>query len=102
MSVAVERLDIPTVRQTVGEEGYAPLLRCEVCGGEIPKPASGRVAWRAEENTTYLSPTFLHEGCVDAFREQAGGRVEAHAKRVGGSLRVGSLEDFLDGLRRFL
>ncbi len=101
MTVSVERLDAPTVRREAGD-GHAPLLRCDDCGREISKPANGRVAWRPEENATYLSVAFLHEGCVEAFREQAGGRVEATWKQVGGPVRVAPLEDYLESLERFL
>ncbi|MFW6206364.1 MAG: hypothetical protein ACOC5J_00350 [Gemmatimonadota bacterium] len=101
MPVALERLDAPTVRREAGD-GFVPLLRCDACGKEIPKPAGGRVAWRPEENATYLAVAFLHEGCVETHRSQAGGQVEGYGKQVGGPLRVGSLESFLTSLGRFL
>lgn len=101
MTVSIERLDAPTVRREA-REGYAPLLRCDDCGREIAKPANGRVAWRPEENATYLPVAFLHEGCVEAFEEQAGDRVEATWKQVGGPLRTAALEDYLESLERFL
>lgn len=101
MAVSVERLDAPTVRREAGD-GHSPLLRCDDCGGEISKPAGGRIAWRPEENATYLPVAFLHEGCVEAYREQAGGRVEGYDKQVGGPIRTASLEDYLESLERFL
>ena len=67
MPIAVQRLDTPTVRERT-EGGYSPLLRCDACGKEIAKPEAGLVAWDAEENATYLSPIFLHEGCLDEHR----------------------------------
>lgn len=90
MAVAVERLDAPTVRRGSGE-GYAPLLRCDGCGKEIPKPVSGRIAWQAGENATYLTAVFLHEGCLEPYRESTPGR-----------LRIDPLENFLESLRRFM
>lgn len=101
MTVSIERLDAPTVRREASN-GYAPLLSCDDCGREISKPANGRVAWRPEENATYLPVAFLHEGCVESYRSQAGGRVEAYAKQVGGPIRVAQLEDYLASLERFL
>lgn len=90
MAVAVQRLDAPTVRRGTGD-GYAPLLRCDGCGKEIPKPASGRIAWQEGENETYLTPVFLHEGCVEAYRAESPGR-----------LRLDPLENFIVSLERFL
>lgn len=86
MPVAVRRLDAPTVRKRT-EEGYSPLLRCDECGKEIAKPEVGLLAWNAEENATYLSPIFLHEGCLDACR----GTTQAR-------LRVDPLQSFLTSL----
>ena len=90
MPIAVQRLDAPTVRERT-EAGYSPLLRCDECGKEIGKPAVGLVAWDAEENATYLSPIFLHEGCLDEHR----GATEAR-------LRVDPLQSFLESLAPFL
>lgn len=101
MPVTVEKLDRPTVRRA-SDGGYAPLFRCDACGKEISRPAAGHVAWRDEENATHLTTVFLHDGCVEDYREQAGGRVEAHWKRVGGPLRLDPLGNFLESLRRFL
>lgn len=89
MSVAVERLDAPTVRKT-SEGGYAPSFRCDACGEEIPKPGKGRVAWDPGENRTYLSVDFLHASCV-----------EDHRKERGKVLRTASLADFVESLERF-
>lgn len=90
MAAAVERLDAATVRRMSGG-GHAPLLRCDECGKEITKPGTGRIAWRAGENATYLTAVFLHEGCV-----------EAHGESVPGRLRIDPLENYLDSLRRFV
>lgn len=90
MPVGVERVEAPTVRREAGD-GYAPLLRCDACGKEIPKPAAGRVAWQPEENATYLTPVFLHEGCLEDYRK--GTRERVWDDR---------LDNFIDSLRRFL
>lgn len=89
MTFVMERLDTPTVRKT-SDDGYAPSLRCDACGKEIPKPAKGRMAWDPDENTTYLSAVFLHGGCVEAYREA---REE--------TLRTADLMDFIESLERF-
>lgn len=90
MAVAVEKLEAPTVRRG-SDGGHAPLLRCDACGNEIPKPAVGRIAWQAGEHATYLTAVFLHEGCV-----------EPHRERTQGRLRLDPLENFVESLRRFL
>lgn len=76
MTVSVERLDAPTVRREAGD-GHAPLLRCDDCGREISKPANGRVAWRPEENATYLSVAFLHPACGTEHASEAGEELES-------------------------
>lgn len=89
MSIAMERLEAPTVRKAT-EGGYSPSFRCDACGKEIPKPAKGRVAWVPDENTTYLSVDFLHMGCVEEHRETR-----------GGTLRTAELTDFVESLERY-
>lgn len=90
MTIAVKKLDAPTVRKG-SEEGYAPLLRCEVCGKEIAKPDRGRIAWDPEENRTYLSVAFLHEACVEHWADD---------RDV--ALRAAPLSDFVESLERFV
>lgn len=89
MAVVVEKLDTPTVRRTSGDR-YGPSIRCDACGTEIPKPAKGRVAWDPDENRTYLSAVFLHQGCVAAYR----GEQET-------TVRTADLADFVESLERF-
>lgn len=90
MAISVRRLDAPTVRERT-DGGFAPLLRCDECGEEIRKPASGRAAWDIDENATYLGVAFLHEGCVEAHR----GTREVR-------LRVDRLSNVIESLAPFL
>lgn len=90
MPIVVQRLDSPTVRKCV-EGGYSPLVRCEACGSEIAKPEAGVVAWDSGENVTYVSPDFLHEGCL-----------ESHLGTTDARLSVDPLRNFLESLERYL
>lgn len=89
MAVVVEKLERATVKRG-SEEGYCPLVRCDACGKLVDHGSQGKVAFELEQNSRVLDVAFLHDGCVDAYREER-----------GVDLAVDDLGALLDGLLRF-
>lgn len=68
MPLVVQKLEGATVKEG-SPGGYCPLIRCAHCRRLVARAADGVGVWAPDENETYLSVEFLHEGCLEGYAD---------------------------------